>query len=85
MDKMSTLVAVLAASCLMTACNLDNNSTKKNATVSTPNMCCYFWAMVWGSPHSPPPAFTLSAKMAPPPLIRCQKPPLSKHIPMIRK
>jgi hypothetical protein len=34
MDKMTTLVAVLAASCLMTACNLDNNSAKKNATVS---------------------------------------------------
>ena len=42
MDKMTTLVAVLAASCLMTACNLDNNSTKKNATVSTPKHVLLF-------------------------------------------
>ena len=42
MDKMTTLVAVLAASCLMTACNLDNNSTQKNATVSTPKHVLFF-------------------------------------------
>jgi len=42
MDKMTTLVAVLAASCLMTACNLDNNSAKKNATVSTPKHVLFF-------------------------------------------